>query len=105
MEMGRDASGGEAAREETVNSHIEQATVRSESLKRTLAITALGAGGIATIVWIVFLGWALTEGLATSLLRREVHPIFQRGVGAAPRQQGKAYRQPSYLAKKPPKHS
>jgi hypothetical protein len=73
-------------------------------LKRTVALVALAAGGIATAAWMVFLGWALTTVVDASLVCIAAPPA-QHATAARPQRPAVGYKQPSNLKEKPPKHS
>jgi hypothetical protein len=88
-----------------LNGQPENAEARPDLIKRSLAVVALAAGAIATAVWIIFLGWAITEAAATNVSRIWVHLVPQRAAVAARPQPSMEYRQPSSLKGKPPKHS
>jgi hypothetical protein len=75
-----------------------------DRIKRAFAIAALGTGAIATIVWILLLGWAATEWLETNAVRLMTHQSHQHAAIAAPLQPGMGNKQPSPPIETPPKH-
>jgi hypothetical protein len=95
--MGRVACNEDSPRDGVVNDRVAEAKARSDFFKRAVAILALGVGGIATFVWVVLLGWALTETLSTKTLRLKSNPSAQHASAAPLRKPGMGYKQPSVL--------
>jgi hypothetical protein len=89
--MDGDASGEQVTREGSIDGRVE----RPDHLKRAIATTALGVGGIATVAWIVFLGWAVSEALVFKALKQWSHPSAKQIAIANPKKARMGYEQPS----------
>ena len=59
-----DVSIQESIRKRDIEGHIDETKIPPDLFKRAGATAALAAGGIATIAWTLFLGWAVTEAIA-----------------------------------------
>ena len=99
--MGRDS----APTSDRSNAEVSRVTGRPSDLKQLFATVALGAGGIATVGWIVFLGWAVTQTLAANAPNiRSVLPASQHAATEMPEKPVKGYMQPSNPIGMPPNH-
>jgi hypothetical protein len=99
--MGRDS----APTNDRSNAEVSRVIGRPTYLKQLFATVALGAGGIATVGWVVLLGWAVTHTFAANAPNiRAVLPASQHAAIGKPEKPAKGYMQPSNPIGTPPKH-
>ena len=77
---------------------------RAGRAKRVLTIAALVAGGVATVAWIVFLGWAATVTLKLDAYRTKTHLPAKHAATTTPPKPTKGYKGPSQPTEKPTTH-
>jgi hypothetical protein len=59
-------------------------TNRAGQLKRALALAAIAAGAVATAIGIVFLGWAATVTLESSMYRMKIYSPSKHAAATPP---------------------
>jgi hypothetical protein len=77
---------------------------RAGRLKRALALAALAAGGVATAIWIAFLGWTAIVTLESNVQHMKTHPTSKHAAAIPPPKPTTGHKRPVNPIERAPKH-